>query len=376
MIRALEEHLAAWMKAELTRLAGESALFGPIGTVTGDLTLPAPLPEGEIGLLVRADSLVPVPESRDLGAAPVTQWAALHLQARVSLRVAGAATPLADAPGRDVAPPGAHVHRVDLAALTVLALLKERPAPAPDWAEPPAFADTLGKQPAGAVTAAQGLRQAQLYWTAIEAGEATIGAAEEGGWRLWDIPLTALCTFRLSPAALSGGSILQIGQTLDVQDGAGSRRIGSALYAAAEAIPLSFFAGLGDPALVELAQRGIGTLGALVSLDAAALAELTAALKSAMPEERSLLGQLADMARLRRTAAASLGSFALEPDVMALPARALLDPTPEEKELLVREVDTAGLYDHLAVLAVPVASLLAADKRERVSVGVIMGTRG
>jgi hypothetical protein len=314
------------------------------------------------------DGLVPAAENRDLGPAPVTEGPVLHMKAAVSVQILGEAQVLPAAAGRTVLPPQAHLHRVDLVAVTLLSLLRDRPGPAPDVAQPAGLDSVQGAQPQGAASAAQGSRKAHLYWTALEPGEATVVARNAQGLRAWAIPLTAACTFRLSPAELSGGRILEITQA---QETNGNHRQ-VAIYAPAEAIPLDHFSGLSQPVLTELGAADISTLGHLGRLGVARIGQIAAALRTASAAERNRLSELAATAVLRQTNGANLSAVPVEPEVMALPGRALLAPTPAEAAILARLVGSPGTSDLVTLLAVPVAFALKTDRRETVKVGTLL----
>lgn len=319
-------------------------------------------------MLVRVDRLVPAAENRDLGPAPVTQGPVLHMKAAVSVHILGDANVLPAAAGRAFQPPQAHLHRVDLVAVTLLSLLRDRPGPAPDVAEPAGLDSVQGAHPQGAASAAQGSRKAHLYWTALEPGEATVVASNGKGQREWVIPLTAACTFRLSPAELSGGRILEITQE---QETNGSHRQ-VAIYAPAEAIPLDHFSGLSEPVLTELGAADISTLGHLGRLGVDRVGEIATGLRTASPAERNRLSELAGTAVLRQANRGNLGAVPLDPDVLALPGRALLAPSPAEAAILARLVNSPGTADLVTLVAVPVAFALKADCRETVKVGTLL----
>ncbi|TJY42621.1 hypothetical protein E5161_07145 [Cohnella pontilimi] len=370
MIRAMEEHLLAWMKGQLDSLKDQCGLYGPVRTFAGAADLPgeAALGAGEVGLALRAEGLTPLRENRDLGPAPVTQGASLQMDVRMKLRVVGEENVLGAAAGREVAPSEAHLHRVDLAAMTLLSLLRERPGPAPDIGAMPALVDAQGRRPAGGTSAAQGTRKAQLSWISVEPGEAAIEPTNGQGLRQWDIPLAAVCTFRLSPAALNGGRVLQIEHQLD----ADNVPVHTTTYALAESLPLDYFADLSGPAVAELGEYGLLALGDLERLGSARMAEIAAKLRTAGEAERIRLVQLTDMAIFRRRAASIMMPYRLDPELSALPAKALLTPEAAEQALLNEALRSQSLSERIAMLALPVAALLKPERRETVPFGVIM----
>jgi hypothetical protein len=374
MIRALEEHLAAWMKDRLQELAAQSGLYGPVRTVAGDIDLPPapPMAPGEVAVLVRVDRLTPAPENRDLAHAPVTESSALHMSALINVHILGEASVLAAAAGRDVKPAQAHLHRVDLVVMTLLSLMRERSGPTPDLAEPPELDAVQGEFPQGATSAAQGSRKAHFYWTALEPLDATVTPKNAKNQREWAIPVHAACTFRLSPAELSGGRMLQIAGEHEAV-GAPDREV--TIYAPAEAIPLDHFSGLSDQVLTELGELEISTLGHLGRLSVARVTEITTGLRTATAAEKTLLGQLAaaDAARLERYE--ELRGVPMEPDALALPARALLLPTPGESAVLALVTGDPAIQTLVSQLAVPVAFALKTDRRETVKVGSLLSGR-
>lgn len=372
MIRALEQHLAAWAKGQLEALAAQSGLFGSVRTVVGSLDLPNGPPMGadEVAVLVQVQSLAPEPENRDLGPAPVTDGPMVHLAARVALRLIGRNVTVGAGGGRQVSPPGAQFHRVDLAALTLLALLRERPGPAPDGAPTPLDAE-LGARVAGAATAARGARSAFLSWSGVMVSDTGIVPENARNDRQWDIALTASCAFRLSPAPLEGGRIVRIESETALQD-TGLRLSVDPVYGSVDTLPLSWFTGLGDAVLTELMDHEVSTLGDLGRIGGAGTANLAGELRTASSQERTVLGQLAAMAELRRGPGFTSAVYAQDADLMALPARALLAPTPEEAELISQVVTTPELSNQIAVYAVPVASALQPGQRDRVAVGTLL----
>ncbi|MDF2629568.1 MAG: hypothetical protein K0R39_3399 [Symbiobacteriaceae bacterium] len=209
MIRTLEQHLANWIKGELDLLVADSPLFPTVKVAAGS---DSPQPgNGQVGVQVTALTLAPVAENRDLGPAPVTTDDWFRARAGLRLRFAGSGDPVeGDPPDLVVTPGTGEFHRVDLVALAVLARLRQRPVPGPDGAEGGAIG------PAGSAEAVAGTRRTKLTWQDIQVGEATV--AEQGNSRAWEIPATALITFRLSPRPLEGGRILSVAIERDGQE--------------------------------------------------------------------------------------------------------------------------------------------------------------
>ncbi len=373
MIQAMEGHLASWAQKQIQALSTESDLFGHVRVAAGQLDLPSgpPLGNTEVAALVQVQSLVPRPENRDLGPRPVTAGAGVHLTATVVFRLLGRTAPYAAGGGLELTPAAAEFHRVDLAALTLLALLKEQPGPTADAPVLPLLELEQGARPAGAASAAHGARRAHLAWTAWEVGEVTLTPSGEGQYRQWDIGLTASCQFRLSPAALEGGRILQIGGELNVQNKPLSVRT-AAVYGPAELLPLSWFDGLSDGVIAELEDHAIGTLGDLGRLGAARVGALASELRTAAPAEETILGQLANMAAIRQTALELVPLYRLDPAALELPGRALLAPTPEEEEVLQQVITSPEIHTQMLMLAAPVVAALRPDRREQVVLGTLL----
>jgi hypothetical protein len=201
MIRGLEAQLAAWAERQLAALAAASGLFAGVSVAAGDSA-------AGVTVDVTVTGITPEPERHGLGQASAAEALAMHMQARVTLSVAGPAEVMAGAPGRQFTPDGPTTCQADLVALTLLALLQERSQPAADGAalSPP--------EPAGVAEAAEGARKAELAWGQFQPGEPVLQSV--GGQRRWEIPLTVPCTFRLSVAPLEGGRILQIQRVQDL----------------------------------------------------------------------------------------------------------------------------------------------------------------
>lgn len=373
MIQAMEAHLAAWAQQQIQGLSTESDLFGHVRAVAGQLTLPPgpPLGPTEVAALVQVGSLLPQPENRDLGPRPVIEGAGLHLTAHVALRLMGRTTPYPADTGLSFTPAGAKVHRADVAALTLLALLKEQPGPVPDAPIAPLIDLAQGEQSTGAASAAHGSRRAHLAWTAWEVGEVSITPSNEDKYRQWDIPLTASCQFQLSPAALEGGRILQIGGELSVNNKPISV-MEATLYGPAEALALSWFDGLSDGVIAELQEQALSTLGDLGRLGPVRVGAIAAELRTATPAEESLLSQLATMAVARQTGLELPPHYRQDPVAFGLPGRALLAPTPEESEILSRLITTVEAHAQVAMLALPVVTALQAARREQVTLGTLL----
>lgn len=376
MIQAMEAHLAAWAQRQIQALSTESDLFGHVRTVAGQLTLPPgqPLGQTEVAALVLLRSLQPQPEDRALGPRPVIEGAALHLTARVTFRLLGRTSPYQAGSDITFSPALASYHRVDVAALALLALLKEQPGPVPDGPILPLIDLPQGERPPGAASAAHGSRRAHLAWTGWEVGEVEVTPSNGDSLRQWDIALTAACQFRLSPAALEGGRILQIGGELSVQNKP-LKLMEAALYAPAEALPLGWFEGVSDGVIAELEEQGLTTLGDLGRLGPARMGDLAAELRTAGPAEESLLAQLATMAVARQTGLELSPLYQQDPVAFGLPGRALLAPTSEEAEILTRFIPTVEVHAQVALLALPVITALKAARREQVTLGTLL-TRG
>lgn len=372
MIQAMEGHLAAWAQRQIQALSAESDLFGHVRAVAGRLTLPPgpPLGQTEVAALVQVASLGPQPENRDLAPRPVVEGAALHLTARVTFRLLGRISPYPAGGGLAISPPPAEVHRVDVAALTLLALLKGQPGPAADGPLPPLIALEQGVQPDGAATAAHGARRASLAWTAWEVGEITVNPNTDENLRQWDIGLTAALQFRLSPAALEGGRILQIGGELNVKQP--TRVMDATVYATAESLPLGWFDGLSDGVLAELEDHAITTLGDLGRLGPARVSALAAELRTADEGEEATLAHLAAVAVARQTALAAEPRYGQHPAAFALPGRALLSPTPAEAEALEPLLSSPEAQVQVQSLALPVINALRPARREQVTVGTLL----
>jgi hypothetical protein len=196
MIRALEQQVAAWVQ----QVAAESAaLFGAPVAKPGTLDL-AEVPAGQAGALVAVTRLVPAPEHRDLGPAPVTQADRTRLRAALTLVVAG---PAETAAGLTVTPPDAAVHQTDLLALTLLARLRERTRPGADGAT------GWHGGTRGSVSVQAGDRMADLRWEAVEAGEPVLVESDTTR-RHWQLPLQVTVDYALSAVPLDGGRILAV----------------------------------------------------------------------------------------------------------------------------------------------------------------------
>lgn len=207
MIHALEQHLAAWAGRELAVLAASSGLFAGVTAVAGAPAEAAPNQTG-VTVCVWVAGVAPAPAHRGMGMPPVTAGPALDLDARLTIRVEGPAADMPPAAGREFTPAGAATCQADLIALTLLALLQEQAVPQPDGpgAVPP--------EPAGSAAVSEGTRRAEFSWWQLQGGEPALQTT--GSLRRWEIPLTARCTFRLSPAPLEGGRIQHVRAGLEV----------------------------------------------------------------------------------------------------------------------------------------------------------------
>jgi|GEM_PF-3477577 len=372
MIQAMEAHLASWAQKQIQALSVESDLFGHVRTVAGSLELPPgpPLGQTEVAALVQVQSLTPQAENRDLGPRPPIDGHSVYLTARVVFRLLGRSSPYAAGGDLSFTPAAANFHRVDIAALTLLALLKEQPGPTADGPIIPLVELDQGARPAGAASAAAGARRAHLAWTSWEVGELTL-TPEVGQNRQWQVGLTAACQYRLSPAALEGGRILQIGGELSVQNKPFSIRT-AAVYGPAELLPLGWFDGLSDGVIAELEDHAITNLGDVGRLGATRMAALASELRTAAPAEEVILGQLANMAAIRQTALELVPLYQLDPVALALPGRALLQPTPEEEEVLTGVITSPEIHTQILMLAAPVVAALRPERREQVALGNLL----
>lgn len=373
MIQAMEGHLAAWAQRQIQALSTESDLFGHVRTVAGRLTVEPGPPIGptEVAALVQVLSLEPQPEDQNLGPRPVIEGHHMELKAQLTFRVLARSTPYPADDDLLFTPAAAVVHRADVAALTLLALLKEQPGPAADIPVTPLLELDQGAQPAGAATAAHGSRRAYLSWTAWQVGEVTVTPENEKNLRQWDIQLTATCQFKLSPAALEGGRILQIGGDLVVKNKK-VKTMSASVYAPAESLPLGWFNGISDGVIAELEDNALTTLGDLGRLGAVRVSALAAELRTASPAEETLLGQLATMAAAREIVFQDAPLYVHDPDAFALPSRSLLAPTAEEAELLERFIPSAQVHAQVTLLAVPIITALKTDRREQVTIGTLL----
>jgi hypothetical protein len=348
MIRALEEQVAAWVQ----QVAGESsALFGSPTVVTGTLD-PGALPEGQAAILVAVSRLVPAPEHRDLGPAPVNQDDRTRLRAELTVALVGPAE-AADPGGLTLSPPGASVHQVDMLALTLLARLRERSRPGADGA-----ADWHGGS-RGRVAVKAGDREAELKWAAVEAGD-PVAVEEEGTQRRqWRMPLHATVEYRLSTLPLDGGRIKAIGIYQD--------------FVPAERLPLSYFAGVDGALQQKLGAAGISRLGDLRGKNAAVLATQ---INLAEPYAVRVLTDLVTVANTRLSYLAPVPFSDTLAEAMWLPARAFIDPTAGEQAILNRARAKPMEAIALAVLGLGTAVVLRPDLLETVLVGRLLAREG
>lgn len=209
MIYALEQQLAAWAGRELAALAASSGLFAGTTAAAG---APGEAAASQEGVTVRiwVRGVAPLAAQEGVGMPAVTAGPSLDLDAHLTLWVEGPAAEMDSAPDREFTPAGAATCQADLIALTLLAMLQEQAVPGPDGpgAPPPA--------PAGSAAVRQGNRGAEIAWGRIQFGEPILQTT--GGIRRWEIPLTARCSFRLSPAPLEGGKIRQVQAALAVHE--------------------------------------------------------------------------------------------------------------------------------------------------------------
>lgn len=369
MMRALEENLAEWARRQVAALAAQSKLFGTLRTVPADQTnLPA-LQATETGLQAIVLELQPTNPGPEVGPDAGVGEHLLQFTARALLRCFGTDKPLADGDAGSIQPCVAHSHRVDVVLLSLLSLLRERQHPAPDGAVSAAPASLLGETPGGAFVASEGARTVRLDWQVTGTGPAV--PHTEGGRRLWELPLTAICVFRLSPLALEGGRILQVDAVV-ARRGGTPGQMELAVYAPARAITLDHFAGLGNTVLIELSSRDVFTLGDLDRLGTAGVVGLAAGLRSATPAERSVLGGLAGINEARHEYGGVFAGTWLNPALLALPARALLAPTTAEQAVIDQAGLPAEITAAITAVAVPAASALRPEYRETVAVGTLV----
>lgn len=352
MMRTLEQHLAGWIKAELDTLAADSPLF-PTVKVAAGFTAPAP-GSGEVGVQVTALGLTPVVENRDLGPAPATADDVLRAQVSITLGFSGSDKTLAPDPDIAITPPGAQLHAVDLVAIAVLARLRTRPLPGPDGASP-----TGGPQ--GGAEAAGGTRRAGLTWQDVQVGEATL--SEVGNKRTWEVPATALVGFRLSPRPLEGGRIISVTVERD-----GTENV--AAYAPAERLPLDWFRDLPAAVLTELAAHGLSTLGDVGALGASGVTALLPALTSADLAAKQMLTDMVGVVNVRRSVAPLV--VPVDPEMLALPASALLAPTPGEQLVLDRVMTRPEIQLQVAALGLPLVVYLRPPQRAVVRLGHLL----
>lgn len=355
MIRTLEQHLAGWMKGELDLLAADSPLFPAVSVAAGS---DSPQPgNGQVGVQVTALTVSPVEENRDLGPAPATTDDWFRARVGLRLRFSGTGDPVGeDPPDLAVTPATAELHRVDLVALAVLARLRQRPLPGPDGA---GGAGATG--PGGSAEAVAGTRRTKMTWQDIQVGEAFV--TEEGNSRTWEVPATALATFRLSPRPLEGGRILSVTVERD-----GTENV--AAYAPAERLPLGYFRDLPGPLLTELAGHGLHTLGDVGRLGVAGVGLLAPALSGADAAAVQMLADLASISALRAGAAGSV--VPVDPALLALPASALLAPTAAEQLVLDQWLSRPEAQLQVATLGMPVALYLQPPQRAVVRLGHLL----
>jgi hypothetical protein len=373
MIRTLEQHLAAWAERELESLGAQSGLLGAVRAVPGALALPPdqPLAEGEVAVLVSLSSVAPRPENQDLGPAPVTRDATLGFTAAGVMRVMARNVPYVTASSTvAVAPAAATIHPVDVAAMTLLASLRERSVPGGSGAG--GGAPELGARPSGTASVTGAGRRAGLSWTGFMPGAGTVSDTADGLHRVWEVAVSADCTYRLSPAPLEGGRILRLEAQHETESGSLVQTHQFTVYGPAEQLPLDWFSGLSQAVLAELASRDLTTLGAVGRLGPAGAAAMAAGLAAASADERGLLEDLAAVAELRQAAAELPSLLSLKPEPLALSARALLAPTAPEAALLAELITSLGLSNRIATTAVPIAFALRPEQRERVTVGTLL----
>lgn len=345
MIRALEEHLAAWVR----QVASESdSLLGAPVMIAGSLD-PTAVPEGQTGILVEVRRLLQAPEHRDLGPAPVDQDDRSRLQAEIGVLLVG---PADGTTGLTVAPPGATVHQMDLLALTVLARLRERSQPGADG-----DADWHGGS-RGRITAAAGGRESELKWEAVEAGD-PVTVTEAANRRIWQLCLHATIEYRFAALPLDGGRIRAIRLQSD--------------FVPADRLPLSYFAGVDGALLQKLNGAGFHRLGDLAGVDGAALATQ---LQLVDPDRSRVVTDLVAVATTRQVFTAAVSFTDTLSEVLWLPARAFIDPTAAEAAILNRVRQRPMEAITLAVLGLGTAVILRPDQLETVLVGRLLAREG
>ncbi|HYG59959.1 MAG TPA: hypothetical protein VD902_17985, partial [Symbiobacteriaceae bacterium] len=103
-----------------------------------------------------------------------------------------------------------------------------------------------------------------------------------------------------------------------------------------------------------------------------AVAALAQGLGTATGDERTVLNQLAEIAEMRKGPVGELASTWLDPRLLALPARALMAPTPAELAVMSQVMLTPQVALAMNVAGAPVAVALRPEHRETVTVGTLL----
>lgn len=348
MITQVEQGITDWLLGQFGALAQESDLFPAIALATSTKSTE----KDAVQLRLVTKQLVPEVEDQVVGTAPIEAGLTGRWQGNLEITLEGEAA------------------ATDLAGLTLLALLREWSGPAPDLPSR-GIGQEAGAEPASALSpsgrrqATAGTRRIDLSWTAPEPGPAIVTTLR--GKRRWAIPLAVKLQFRVSPAPLEGGRILQV-QTDQTAQGVVNQRQEATLYAAAEAIPLAYFGGLDQPLLAALHREGIEVLG-----DLAQLGEERATLLAARLQIKpSLLTDLATVAAARQRWADAFASPVLPEALKHLSARALVAPSTEERTQIEELASLPSTASWLALAAVPVAAALLDERREQIPLGSLL----
>lgn len=348
MITQVEQGITDWLLAQFGALAQESDLFPAVSVGTKAKSVDS---DG-VQLRLTTKLLAPEVEEQMVGTAPIEAGLNGRWQASLEISLEGEEGP------------------TDLAGLTLLALLREWSGPAPDRPTRSIAPSEAGPalSPSGRRQATGGTRRIDLSWTAPEPGPAIVATLR--GKRRWTVPLSVTLQFRVSPAPLEGGRILQV-QADQTAQGVVHQRQESTLYAPAEAIPLTYFSGLDQPLLAALHREGIDSLGDLAALDG----ERATLLAARLQVKSSILRDLATVAGARQRWADSFTAPALPEQLQGLSARALLAPSEAERTHLnaLSELPTAANW--LALAAVPVAAALLDERREQIPLGSLLLVR-
>lgn len=343
MITQVEQGITDWLLAQFGALAQASPLFPAIA-------VGAAVEAEAVRFSLQTKALTPEEAEQVVGTAPVEAGLSGRWQASLEIGLEGAAAP------------------TDLAGLTLLALLREWSGPAPDRPKGAPSAGA-GLSPSGHHQVSTGTRRIDLSWSAPEPGPVVLTTEE--GRRRWTIPLRARLQFRVSPAPLEGGRILQV-QADQTAHGVVDQRQGTTLYAPAEAIPLAYFSGLSADGLALLHREGLETLGDLAHLGD----ERANLLANRLQLGSRILTDLALIAAARQRWAEAVQPPALPEPLQRLSTRALLAPSAAEQTQLEHLASLPGAASWLSLAAVPVAAALRAERREQIPLGSLLLVRG